>query len=279
MGVGDESMITPEQAEKRIADLSTDQVCELTVRRILGEDTAPVGSRHVDEPSEDVVIQLLRKDDLPEESRRAVIAGCELVYSKLLASLAAPDHSDGGDNLAEAATRLCRVVDVAEPNELRGHADAMLNLALSATAPPSGVLAAVVRAGMAFGCTPEHVPVWEQVLKREEVAAYAFNALLAIDPRADRVANALAYLWQKQLCKKWNIDTAFLARKAARLSGSEAVIRDALTAASRELAALPHGQDSQTELLDSLARRSWSQGWKRYLPHENMATVNSRRGD
>lgn len=217
-------MITPEQAENRIADLSDVQVREFSARRILGEDTAPVGSRHLDEPSEDVVIQLLRNNGLPEETRQAVIAGCELVYSRLLASLAAPDHTDGWDNLAETATRLCRVVDVAEPNELRGHADAMLNLALSATALPVGVLAAAVRAGMAFGCTPERVPVWEQVLERREVAAYAFSALLAIDPRADRVSNALAYLRQKQLCEKWNVDTAFLARKAARLSGSEVVI-------------------------------------------------------
>ena len=265
-------MITPEQAEKRIADLSVDQVRELTARRILGEDTAPVGSRHLDEPSEDVVIQLLRNDGLPEETRRAVIAGCETVYSKLLAWLAAPDHSDGGDNLAEAATRLCRVVDVAEPNELRGHADAMLNLALSVTVLPSGVLAAVVRAGMAFGCTPGHVPVWEQVLEREEVAAYAFNALLEIDPRADRVPQALTFLWQKQLCKKWNVDTAFLARKAARSSGSEGVIRRALFGLYREFAALPHGQDFQTELLDSLARRSWSQGWKDYVPEAHNDT-------
>ena len=270
-------MISPEQAENRIADLSEVQVREFTVRRILGKDTAPVGSRHIDEPSEDVVIQLLRKDDLPEETRRAVIAGCELVYSRLLASLAAPDHTDGRDNLAETATRLCRVVDVAEPNELRGHAHAMLNLALSATALPSGVLAAAVRAGMAFGCTPQHVPVWEQVLEREEVAAYAFNALLAIDPRADRVVNALAYLWQKQLGEKWNVDTAFLARKAARLSGSEAIIHRALYTLHCELVALPHGQDFQTELLDSLARRSWSQGWKEYLSAVHEGTSREVR--
>ncbi len=218
------SMITPEQAEKRIADLSADQVRELTVCRILGEDTTPVGSPHLDEPSEDLVIQLLRDEDLAEETRPAVIAGCEAVYSKLLAWLASPANSDGPDNLTETATRLCRVIDVAEPKELRGHADAVLNLALNATSLPSGVLAAAVRAGMAFGCTPEHVPAWEQVLKREEVAAYAFNALLAIDPRADRVSDALAFLWQKQLCEKWNVDTEFLARKAARLSGSEAVV-------------------------------------------------------
>ena len=267
-------MITPKQAEKRIAGLSTDQVRGLTVRRILGKDTAPIGSRHLDEPSEDVVIQLLRKDDLQEEARRAVIAGCELVYSRLLAWLAAPDHSGGGEDLAEAASRLCRVVDVAEPNELRGHADAMLNLALSATVLPSGVLAAAVRAGMAFGCTPEHVPVWEQVLEREEVAAYAFSALLAIDPQADRVANALAHLWQKQLCSKWNVDTEFLARKAARLSGSDEVIMHALFALDRDLAAQPVGKDLKAKLLKNLAGRSWSQGWIAYLPQEKTAMGN-----
>ena len=264
-------MITPEQAKRRLCDLSTDQVRDLTVLRIRGEDTAPVGDQRIDEPSEDLVIQLLRNDVLPKETRRAVISGCELVYSKLLAWLAAPDHSNGGETIAETATRLCRVVDVAEPNELRGHADAMLNLALSAADLPSGVLPATVRAGMAHGCTPDHIPVWEQVLKREEVAAYAFNALLAIDPLADRIARSLAYLWQKELCEKWNVDTEFLARKAARLSASESVILHALFALDRELAAQPYGEDVKARLRVSLARRSWSQGWESYLPQKKMA--------
>ncbi len=216
MGIGVKSMITPKQAEERIADLSTDQVWDLTVRRIRAEDTAPVGNRHVDEPSEDLVIQLLRNDDLAEETRLAVISGCELVYSELLAWLAAPVHTDGGERIAETATRLCRVVDIAEPAELRGHADAMLNLALNVQDLPTGVLSATVRAGMAYGCTADHIPMWQQALERPEVAAYAFNALVAIDPHADRVDAALDMLQEKQAHGGWNVNTDLLSRRVNR---------------------------------------------------------------
>lgn len=227
-------MISIQQAYKRISGLAADQVCELTKRRILSEDTVPVGEGYFGEPCEDLVIQLLRNKDLPEGTRRDVVSACELVYARLLAWLAAPSRADADCKLDHVATRLCRVVDVAEPDELRGHADAMLNLALSAADLPPGVLPAAVRASMAFGCTPDHIPLWVCVLRHPEVAGYAFNALLEIDPHADRIKEALITLWPRQLRERWNVDTAFLMRRAARAQGSEAIIEQVLSALEGE---------------------------------------------
>ena len=260
-----------EQAIQRIVDLDADQVCQLVVRRITGDDTVPLGSRFSDEAGEDLVIWLLREQDLPKEIRLAVISGCELVYSRILAWLAAPKHANGGNDLEDVATRLCRVVDVAGPGELRNHADAMLNLACTARDLPSRVLPAAVRACMSFGSTPDHVPLWEQLLQRREVAAYAFNALLAINPRANRITNALAMLWRKQLCDKWNIDTAFLARRAARLRGSQKVIHDALRVVVQDLSTLPDYEQLRQAILADLDRRSWSQHWIQHLHPEREA--------
>lgn len=130
---------------------------------------------------------------------------------------------------------------------------------------------------MPYGSTPDHVPLWEQLLKRREVAAYAFNALLAIDPHAPRITKALAMLWRKQLCDEWNVDTAFLARRAARLSGSQNVIQDSLRAVLQDLLTLPdHGQLRQS-LLTDLDRRSWSQHWIQHLRPEREAAGHAAR--
>ena len=177
-------MITRQQAYERISGLAEAEVRQLCRRRILGEDTAPVGGGYFDEPPEDLVIQLLRNGDLPAEIRQAAIGGCRDVYSAALAWLATGDQPQLHRDLIEAATRLCRVVDVAEPMELRAHADGMLSLALDLPELPSSVLPAAVRASMAFGRTPDHVALWKRVLERSEVAAYAFNALVEIDPNA-----------------------------------------------------------------------------------------------
>ncbi len=213
-------MITADEAYNWVCDLDADQIRALTASRILGEDTTPVGDGYLEEPSEDLVIQLLRKPDLPAEIRSAVVSGCRAVYARVLASLAAPHASDTTWDPAEVAIRLCRVVDVAAPEELVGHANAMLNLVLSVPNLESRIVTASVRASMAFGRTPDHIPLWERVLQRKEVAAYAFNALLEIDPEADRIEEALETLREKRVHEGWNIDTEFLTQRVHRVRAS-----------------------------------------------------------
>lgn len=271
-------MISTRQAYDWISDMTPDEVRVLTAHRILGEDTMPVGGGYFDEASEDLVIQLLRNDELPEDVRSAVVSGCCDVYAQLLAWLAAPGMRQNGLGREEVATRLCSVVDVAAPQELRGRADALLNLALSAAELPSSLLSAAVRATMAYAHTRSHIPLWEEVIQSPEVAAYAFNALLEIDPHADRIEQALVTLWQKQLREDWRVDTAFLMRRAARARGSETIIARVLLSLDDELARLPEGQQLRQNLEEELQRRDWSRSWGHFAqPETPSGEIPSRQ--
>lgn len=241
--------------------MSPEEVRALARCRLLGEDTIPVGGGYLEEPSEDLVIQLLGSDDLQRETYAAVIAGCCDVYGELLRWLAVPVPRDASFGGEEIAIRLCRVVDVAAPEALRPQADAFLELALGTADLSAPVLPAAVRASMAYGCTASHVPMWERLLQRPEVAAYAFSALLQIDPHAKRIEEGLVTLWRKQLCEGWNVDTAFLMRQAARARQSESTIGRVLRRLDNELSKLPEPEQLRRTLHQQLQRREWSQTW------------------
>ena len=216
-------MISQEQAIDHTAKLSLGRLRELTRQRLRGQDVTPVGSGYAAEPSEDLIIQLLKVSDLPPERRAAIIAGCKDVYKRLFAWLISPEEADKeATALGEVTIRLSRVVDVAAPDELRRQTDSLLRLC-SDPAVASDVRAAAVRAAMSFQQTADHAPLWEELLESPDVAAYAFSALLNIDPHAPRIERTLRKLWQRQFEENWPVDTPFLARRAARARGSEDV--------------------------------------------------------
>ncbi len=265
-------MITSEQALTRIAGLSADEVRQLVEQRILGQDTTPVCGGHADEPSEDLVVQLLRSDQLPPEIHTAVLDGCRTVYGRLLEHFAACARDAEDLDVTRAAIRLCRVVDIAAVAELQPHANSFLNLAMAAPEMPPGILPAAVRASMAYRVDPSDVVLWERLLDQAEVAAYAFNALLEIDPHAKRVEDALTVLWKRQLCEDWKVDTAFLLRRGARAQGSEALIRRVLRRVGKELSKLPKGEQLRSRLAGELERRDWSRAWTRFAREPGLSS-------
>ncbi len=255
------SVISIEQAKNRISNLGTDEVRALTVWRLLGEDTMPVGRGYDEEPSEDLIIQLLRADDLDSTIRDAIIAGCKEVYARLWHWLVSPETCPTPGQPHEVAVRLCSVVDVTAPEGLQGPADSLLTLALDTPDVSSEVRKAAVRAAMGYSQTEDQVSLWEGVLRCPEVAAYGFNALLSIDPRSPRIERALKELWRRQVRDNWPVDTAFLMRRAAREQASDRIIGRVLSSLRADSEDSPTPQHEWNKLRAELDRRVWTRGW------------------
>ena len=97
------------------------------------------------------------------------------------------------------------------------------------------------------------IPFWEDVLTNKDVAAYAFNALVDIDPFLPDIPQYLRTLWQKQLLEDWPVDTAFLMRRAAREQGGMELIESVLKSL--------RAPEMMDRLKKELARRAWSAEW------------------
>jgi len=253
-------MITTDQAKQRISGLTAEQVASLVTRRLLGEDMTPVGSAYAAEPAEDLVIQLLRIQDLAPESRSSILTACRHVYGRLVASLGSPKEADAG-RWADVALRLCRVVDATSPDELRGLAKGFLGFATETDCLAPEVRTAAVRAAMGYPQSQQQIPLWEQLLDHRSLAGYAFNALLSIDPHSPRIEGALETLWRKQFLHRWPVDTAFLARRASRAARSTRAIARVLSTFYREGQTSSGGAHLWRQIGAELARRPWTREW------------------
>ena len=268
------SVISIEQAKNRISNLGTDEVRALTVRRLLGEDTMPVGRGYDEESSEDLIIQLLRANDLDSTIRAAIIAGCKEVYAQLWHWLVSPETCPTPGQPDEVAVRLCSVVDVAAPEGLQGPADSLLTLALDTPDVSSEVRKAAVRAAMGYPQAEAQVSLWEGVLRCPEVAAYGFNALLSIDPHSPRIERALKELWRRQVRDNWPVDTAFLMRRAAREQASDRIIRRVLSSLRADFEGSPARQHEWNKLRAELDRRVWTRGWTQLAQSPQRSDVS-----
>ena len=265
-GLGHEyHVISIEQAKEHVRDLTPREVRDKTVVRLMGDETIPVEGGYFDEPGEDLVIQLLRADDLDWPRRSAILKGCSQVYADLWSWLAGVENGRTDTEWAQIAVRLCRTVDIAAPRELEGLAESVLLLAVESdvTKTRPQVLKAAVRAAMAYikAGDDEQVPLWDAVLNSRHVAAYGFNALLKINPRAHRIEQALKMLLRKQITEEWPVDTLFLMRSTARERGSEEIVARILSEAFEKRSQSPEQQRFWDSLSHELVRRNWSRNW------------------
>ena len=124
------------------------------------------------------------------------------------------------------------------------------------------------------------VALWDNVVRKPEAAAYAFNALLRIDPYSNRIERTLKWLWVKQLAEAWAVDTAFLMRRAARARGSEEIISHVLGALYRQHRVLPDGRPLWDALDRLLHKRDWSKAWtaRAKTPDTLLLPVTERAG-
>lgn len=215
-------MISEHIARDAVSGIPPSQLPAIVVDVLDGTRPPLTGGGHGDDPAEDVFIQLLRSPDTGSETRLAVLAGCRQIFQRLAGHV---DASELPEADRELLIRFCRLLDMAKPSELRGQAKALLTLAVESSAEPA-VLAPTVRGALAYAATETDVPLWESVIQRREVAAYAFNALLQIDPAHARLESHLGTLWEKQFRDGWPVKAEFLALRLEEKSGAdEAVVR------------------------------------------------------
>ena len=202
-------------AQKWLIEHEPSEIREAAKQILRGEYVGPAENRFADMPPEDLVIEWLRDSSLESEYREAILGACKETLAQSHVALVT------GEMLLDSATliRLCRIVDVAAPQELYGAVTALLTLVLRTPNVPASVVTAAVRAGMAYRLTKEDMPLWEVVASRPETAAYGVNALLRIAPDSECIPKLLVELWIHQLADGWNVDVPFLVRMAARNSG------------------------------------------------------------
>src|SRR5207244_355707 len=75
-----------------------------------------------------------------------------------------------------------------------------------------------------YRLAPQDVELWEQLLSRRELCAYAYNAILKIDPNHARLLDHLIELWRKRVNGGWEVNAVLLTARTIRARGeSESV--------------------------------------------------------
>jgi hypothetical protein len=250
-------------ALERVRELTADQVRDFIIRRLMGEDTVPVGSGYFDEPAEDIVIELLRSADLDLAKRAAVVTGCRYVYGKVANWLLSTDDYQRPPELVAALLRVSSAADAGRCADLADHTAAILQFVIGKPVIGRDVAVAAVTAALAHVQPGAgwQAPLWEAVLDRPDTAAYGLTALLRIDPYAPRIERALMALWLHQIADAWLVDSAFLTRSAARARGSDAIIFSVLTELKQETQLLADGRTVWGGIESELARRKWTRAW------------------
>ena len=218
MGIKNKTMISKELAAQYITSYSKEEttIQTLAKERILGISMIPVGSGYFDEPSEDLLIQVLRNDSLPECYHRAVINGCIDIYEEAKSWLF-DNPRQLNENHIDAFTRLCSIVDMTSPVELKPYSDEFLLSIKEKGDYPKKVFQAAIRAAMGYQIPESERNFWEEIFDIPETAAYAFNALLSINPLSTKINQYLKKLFVKQVKYKWPVDAPFLLRRASRI--------------------------------------------------------------
>jgi hypothetical protein len=248
-------MISIERALNSISEKTTEELRDFARNRIMGTDVASFGSGHSTEPSEDVVIQLLANPELDPDKRKAVIDGWMFVYREIRAWLDNPNYNDDIDKWKDAVINLCRVVDIAEPQELSKYVKRLITELLDEDSSSGELLGAAVKAYMAYAQDVKSIRFWEEeVLTNKNVAAYGFNALLDIDPKHPRIEEKLGKLWRLQVEDNWPVNTAFLLRRAARVRNEKPLIY-------RVLLKLKNSDRSLWGKVEKELNQPWSKQW------------------
>lgn len=218
-------MISIERAFSSISGKNAGEVRQFVHDRISGTDISSFGSGHSSEPSEDIVIQLLRNSELNPDLRKATLEGWMDVYREVRDWLDTIDYISNIEKWKDPVISLCSVVDVAEPPELKKFVKRLIDELVDEEACPKELLEASVRAYMVYAQDEKSVRFWEdEILTNKNVAAYGFNALLEIDPGHARIEEHLCELWRLQVEDNWLVNTAFLLRRAARVRDESALI-------------------------------------------------------
>ncbi len=220
-------MISQEEVINNLDRHTPEQIYELVVSGFKGEGFFPVQGGWIEEPPEDAFIQIYRCNEISEEIRDSIIKGCIYLYERVFnfLSLSSKERIEKKE-LVQKLITLCRFVDIAKPNELEGQAKSILRFALEVQYLEPKILGAVIRAARRYSQSGADIPIWEDIIKRKNFSAYAFQALLKIDPYYESIEDHLIDLWRHQIQDGWPINVPFLARRMAQQQDSnDSIIR------------------------------------------------------
>jgi len=131
-------------------------------------------------------------------------------------------------DFTDQVERWANVLDRVAPTELKPLATGLLQTALKSENISSPVLDAIVRAAIRFRLEESDAELWIQLLQREDLCAYGFNALLKIDPQNPRIVRSLLELWESRESKDWKVNAPLLTAKTIRAQGSNSKVKRGL---------------------------------------------------
>lgn len=196
-----------------IARHSPDQIETLVSDRLSGRSRSPLLRADREETPEEVVVWLLR-ENISAEMRKAVVVACRNVGMDVMEQIVSEQPFDAA--FFTLTERWANVLDRAAPQELKAVAKANLQAALDAHNVSPAVLDAIVRATLRFRLEEMDAELWLQLLRRRDLCAYGFNALLKINPKSPRIVQALFGLWRRNVDDGWPVNVELLTANMIR---------------------------------------------------------------
>jgi hypothetical protein len=252
-------MITVEQAQHAVAPYSDDDLCALVAAVLLRRHSLPSPGPSFEAQPEDFFIPLLRERFHPR--RAPVLRGTIQLLGKVASFLVDTTQPIEGEMRA-ALDHLSALISLAEPPELEDPMLLLVEFALAHPALDAKLRPTLLRAAMTYARPGADPALWERCLRDLAFAGYGVEALLRIDPDAERIDEALLLLWRRFISGGSTVIAAELTRRIVQARGTDAFLT-ALFA--RLVAELPAEEATLRAELDS---RPYSQPWLQYLPGE-----------
>lgn len=246
-------MVSEEKAIRWIDGMDAYNVRSFTIKRLNGQDTTPIESSYASEPSEEVIITLLKAADLPVVTREGLIVGLEEVYTRIIGRIIVLPTSTSHENFLNLVVRICRVVDIVSPPEMKEHAYSLLYLSKNRNVNPI-IRSAAIRAAVGYPQTKSDAGLWESFLEFPECAAYVFNTLLKINPESLHIEKYLTTLFYHRFRDEWPIDVMSILRRAIRIRSSNKI-------AINLLEYFRNNQQLWKLITIELNRHPWSKEW------------------
>jgi hypothetical protein len=256
-------MIAPDQALRAIQGVDPARIANDLPDVLLSKRTLPIATDS-DTMPEDFYIALLQTQH--PELRDAVIVGCRKLLRLLEEYIDDPARVPD-TNIERAFEHVSAIIDITAPEELAHRTKDLFRTVVEARGISDVILNAITRAAMAYVQTGEDIAVWERCLQRDDLAAYAFTALLRVRPDSavekrkhlQRIEGHLVDLWIRQLASNLDIDAASLTEDAVEAYDDQEMPERVM---ARLISARP---DLLKPLRANLQSRDWSKSWAAFL--------------
>lgn len=210
--------VTLDDALRYLAAFGTAK--DLAVARLKNQDTRPAGSSGMIEENCDLLIPLILQGNT--EIRTDILKGWRQVFADVTGWL---ERQPEAWNKSEVdwIQSLCRVAEIAHPQELRNAMGRLLSAVLDVPGYDEDVFYTVLSAWRSYERTKADLELVEQLIQKPNFAAAAFQMLLDMDSR-DLVEQYLQELWIKHYSDNWPVDVPFMALLAEKKSENKTLV-------------------------------------------------------